>query len=128
MRKIRTGFGAVEVKNSRWMLCQRCLSHTWVAVKVLSEICPDPAMPELMEVTARLGSMMPYRKAAELLAGFLPIEPTEGHVTARKRTLAAGACLEKQSLRREADNPPITAPRDLAHRQTRRSPALGCPQ
>jgi hypothetical protein len=42
--------------------------------------------------------MMPYRKAAELLAGFLPIEPTEGHVTARKRTLAVGACLEKQSL------------------------------
>jgi len=70
----------------------------------------------------------PYRKAAELLAGFLPIEPTEGHVTARKRTLAVGACLEKQSLRREADNPPITAPRDLAHRQTRGSSALGCPQ
>ena len=70
----------------------------------------------------------PYRKAAELLAGFLPLEPTEGHVTARKRTLAVGACLEKQSLRREADNPPITAPGDLAHRQTRGSPALGCPQ
>ncbi len=73
-------------------------------------------------------SFEPYRKAAELLAGFLPIEPTEGHVTARKRTLAVGACLENQSLRREADNPPITAPRDLAHRQTRGSPALGCPQ
>jgi hypothetical protein len=84
MRKIRTGFGAVEVKNPRWMLCQRCLPHTWMAVTVLSEICSDQAMPELIEVTARLGSMMPYRKAAELLAGFLPIEPTEGHVTARK--------------------------------------------
>ena len=33
-----------------------------------------------MELTARLGSMLPYRKAAELLAEFLPIEASEGHV------------------------------------------------
>ena len=44
--------------------------------------------------------MMPYRKAAELLAEFLPIEPTEGHVTVRKRTLTVGARLEEQSLGR----------------------------
>ena len=44
---------------------------------------------------------MPYRKAAELLAEFLPVEPTEGHVTVRKRTLTVGARLEKQSLRQE---------------------------
>jgi hypothetical protein len=62
MRKIRTVFGAVEVKNPRWMLCQRCLPHTWMAVTVLSEICPDQAMPELMEVTARLGSMCPIAR------------------------------------------------------------------
>ena len=27
MRKIRTVFGTVEVKNARWMLCQGCLPH-----------------------------------------------------------------------------------------------------
>ena len=27
MRKIRTVFGTAEVKNLRWMLCQRCLPH-----------------------------------------------------------------------------------------------------
>ena len=64
-----------------------------------------------MELTARLGSMMPYRKAAELLAEFLPIEPTEGHVTVRKRTLTVGARLEEQSLRQERDNPPMTCER-----------------
>jgi len=58
-----------------------------MAFTVLGELCPDRATPELMELTARLGSMLPYRKAAELLAEFLPIEPTEGHQTVRKRTL-----------------------------------------
>ena len=80
-RKIRTVFGTIEVKNPRWMLCPRCLPHICMAFTVLNEICPDQATPELMELTARLGSMLPYRKAAEILAEFLPIKPTEGHVT-----------------------------------------------
>jgi hypothetical protein len=110
-RKIRTVFGTVEVKNPRWMLCQRCLPHTCMAFTVLDGICPDRATPELMELTARLGSMLPYRKAAELLAEFLPIEPTEGHATIRKRTLKVGSRLEEQSLRREWENPPMTCER-----------------
>ena len=64
-----------------------------------------------MELTARLGSMLPYRKAAELLAEFLPIEPTEGHQTVRKRTLTLGARLEEQSLRRERESPPLACER-----------------
>ncbi|MER9629210.1 hypothetical protein [Mesorhizobium sp. M0296] len=36
----------------------------------LKEICPDRATPELMELTARLGSMLPYRQAAKVLADF----------------------------------------------------------
>jgi hypothetical protein len=51
--------------------------------------------------------MMPYRKAAELLAEFLPIEPTEGHVTVRKRTLTVGERLEEKSLQQAWDNPPV---------------------
>jgi hypothetical protein len=90
MRKIRTVFGTVAVKNPRWMVCQRCFPHFSMAFTVLGEICLDRATPELMELTARLGSMLPYRKAAELLAEFLPIEPTEGHQTVRKRTLTLG--------------------------------------
>lgn len=90
-RKIRTVFGTVAVKNPRWMGCRHCFPHFSMAFSVLGEICPDRATPELMEVTARLGSMLPYRKAAELLAEFLPIEPTESHQTVRKRTLTLGA-------------------------------------
>lgn len=40
MRKIRTVFGTVEVRNPRWMLCHRCLPHT----------CMASAMPGLAHV------------------------------------------------------------------------------
>jgi hypothetical protein len=107
MQKIRTAFRTVEVKNPQWILCQRSAPHTCMAFTVLNEICPDQATPGSMELTARLGSMMPYRKAAELLAEFLPIDPTEGHVTVRKRTLTVGERLEEKSLQQAWDNPPM---------------------
>ena len=111
MRKIRTVFGTIEVKTPRRMLCQRCLPHISMPFTVLGKICPNRATPELMELTARLGSMLPHRKAAEVLAEFLPIEPTEGHQTVRKRTLTLGARLEEQSLRRERESPPLACER-----------------
>jgi len=101
-------FGTVEVKNPRWMLCQRCHPYLHMPMTVLDGICPDRATPELMELTARLGRMVPYRKAAELMAEFLPIEPTESHATVRKRTLKVGSRLEEQSLQQERLNPPNT--------------------
>jgi hypothetical protein len=76
-RRIRTVFGMVKVRNPRWMLCRDCHPGMLDAFAPLKEICPDRATPELMELTARLGSMMPYRQAASVLAEFLPIEPTE---------------------------------------------------
>ena len=80
-RRIRTVFGTVEVRNPRWMLCGYCHPGMVVAFASLREICPDRATPELMELTARLGSMMPYRQAPNVLADFLPLEPTETHAT-----------------------------------------------
>ena len=88
-----------------------CDSVTCMAFTVLNGIYPDQATPELMELTARLGSMLPYRKTAELLAEFPPIRAAEGHVTVRKRTLTVGARLEDQSLRQERDNPPMSCER-----------------
>jgi|SRR5271166_3636034 len=89
-RRIRTVFGAVEVRNPRWMLCRNCHPGFVGAFAPLQEICPDQATPELMELTARLGSMMPYRQAANVLAQFLPIKPSESHATVRKRTIRVG--------------------------------------
>jgi hypothetical protein len=100
-RRIRTVFGAVEVRNPRWMLCRNCHPGFGGAFAPLQEICPDQATSELMELTARLGSMMPYRQAANVLAQFLPIEPSESHATVRKRTIRVGQRLDDQVAEEE---------------------------
>ena len=97
-RRIRTVFGTVEVRNPRWMLCRECHPGMVGAFAPLKEICPDRATPELMELTARLGSMLPYRHAAKVLADFLPTEPTETHATVRKRTIRIGKRLDDQVM------------------------------
>jgi hypothetical protein len=68
MRRIRTVFGMVEVRNPRWTLCSDFHPRMVDALAPLKEICPDRATPELMELTARLRSTMPYRQAASLFA------------------------------------------------------------
>lgn len=98
-RRIRTVFGTVEVRNPRWMLCRDCCPGMDGAFAPLKEICPDRATPELLELTARLGSMMPYRQASKVLADFLPVEPTETHATVRKRTIRVGERLNDQIVR-----------------------------
>src|ERR1700723_433609 len=67
-RKIRRGFGCVEVRNPRIMNCQHCLPHFCDAWTVLRDICPDQATPELMERSARLGSLLPYPRAVGVMA------------------------------------------------------------
>ena len=110
-RKIRTVFGCVEVRNPRIMNCQRCLPHFCAAWTVLRDICPDQATPELMERSARLGSLLPYRKAAEVMAEFLPIKPTESFVTLRRRTLKLGQRLDERARERAWFEPPSTTER-----------------
>ena len=100
-RQIRTVFGTVEVCNPRWMIRRDCYPGMVVAFAPLKEICPDRATSELMELTARLGSMMPYRQAAKVLSEFLPIEPTETHATVRKRTIRIGERLDDQIAEEE---------------------------
>lgn len=85
-----------------------------VAFAPLNEICPDRATPEMMELTALLGSMMPYRQAARVLAEFLPLEPTETHATVRKRTIRIGERLDDQTAEEEwRARPPTDERRQL---------------
>ena len=110
-RKIRTVFGCVEVRNLRILNCQRCLPHFCAAWTILGDICPDQATPELMERSARLGSLLPYRKAAEVMAEFLPIQSTESFVTLRHRTMKLGERLDEKARERAWFEPPSTAER-----------------
>src|ERR1700733_506735 len=107
-RKIQTVFGRVEVRNPRIMNCQRCLPHFCAAWRVLRDICPDQATPELMERSARRGSLLPYRKAAEVMAEFLPIQSTDSFVTLRRRTLKLGQRLDERARERAWFEPPST--------------------
>ena len=100
-RRIRTVFGTVGVRNPRWMLCRNCHPAFAFPFAPLQEICPDRATAELTELTARLGSRMPYREAAKVMAEFLPVEATETHATVRKRTVRTGEKLDRQAADEE---------------------------
>ncbi len=111
-RKIRTVFGCVEVRNPRIMNCQRAACLIFVPPgRVLRDICPDQATPELMERSARLGSLLPYRKAAEVMAEFLPIQSTESFVTLRHRTMKLWQRLDERARERARFERPSTAER-----------------
>jgi hypothetical protein len=83
------------------MLCRSCHPGFALAFAPLQEICPDRATSELTELTARLGSAMPYRQAATVMAEFLPVEATETHATVRKRTIRTGEKLDRQAAEDE---------------------------
>ena len=93
------------------MNCQRCLPYFCDAWAALRDICPDQATPELMERSARLGSLLPYRKAAEVMAEFLPIQSTESFATLRHRTLKLGQRLDERARERAWFEPPSTTER-----------------
>jgi hypothetical protein len=108
-RKIRTVYGRVEVSNPRIMNCRRCVPYSCDASAVLRDICPDQATQELMELSARMGSLMPYRKAADVLAEFLPIPSTESFMTLRHRTMKLGERLDEKARQREWFEPPSSS-------------------
>ena len=108
-RKIRTVYGRVEVSNPRIMNCRRCLPYFCDASAVLRGICPDQATPELLELSARMGSLMPYRKGADVLAEFLPIPSTESFMTLRHRTMKLGERLDEKARDRAWFEPPSSS-------------------
>jgi hypothetical protein len=73
-RRIRTAYGTAEVRNPLLdavsELSPRLRSRLCAARRNL----PRPGTRELTELTARLGSMIPDRQAASVMAEFLPIE------------------------------------------------------
>jgi hypothetical protein len=113
-RKIRTVYGRVELSNPRIMNCRRCLPYFCDASAVLHDICPDQATPELMELSARMGSLMPYRKAADVLAEFLPIPSTESFMTLRHRAMKLGERLDEKARDRAWFEPPSSSERKQA--------------
>jgi hypothetical protein len=99
-RTIQTVYGAITVESPRLYPCRRCMPDLDFTITPVSELCPDRATAELMTLTAKLGALMPYRAAAEVLADFLPGHSPRRHTTLRHRTLAIGKRLEEKEEQR----------------------------
>lgn len=80
--------------------CRRCLPGVDFTIAPVSELCPDRATAKLMTLTAKLGALMPYRAAAEVLADFLPGQTPTRHTTLRHRTLTVCKRLEEREEQR----------------------------
>jgi hypothetical protein len=56
---------------------------------------PDRCTPEYERIVAKMGALLPYRRARTLLAGFLPLADLRVVETGRQRSLRVGARLEQ---------------------------------
>jgi hypothetical protein len=59
----------------------------------VAEIMPDRCTPEYERTVAKMGSLLPYRRARTLLAEFLPLGKPQAVETTRQRTLRVGTRL-----------------------------------
>lgn len=99
-RKIETVFGIIEIESPRYRICQKCHPYTDFTSTPVSEIIPNRATPELMRLSAKLGALMPYRQAAEVLSTFLPDQTAKRFTTLRNRTLKVGKAIQNADFDR----------------------------
>jgi hypothetical protein len=64
----------------------------------VTEIMPDRCTPEYERVLAKLGALLPYRRARAMLADFFPIGDAPAIDTIHQRTLQVGARLEREAI------------------------------
>jgi hypothetical protein len=64
----------------------------------VAEIMRDRCTPEYERVIAKMGSLLPYRRARTLLAEFLPLGKPQTVETTRQRTLRVGTRLEQEAV------------------------------
>ncbi len=89
-RSFLTIYGPVKVRSARLKECQRCNPWAHFTHSPLAHLCRDRATPELMEISAKLGALLPYRQASDILETFLPAQKESGFTTLRNRTLKTG--------------------------------------
>ena len=96
-RRLSSLFGTVEVRAPRFLPC-RCAVTRRHTLNPVAEIMPDRCTPEYECVIARMGSLLPYRRARTLLSEFLPLGDVPAVETTRRRTMRVGARLEQQAV------------------------------
>jgi hypothetical protein len=96
-RRLVSLFGTVEVRAPRFTPC-RCAVTCRRTLSPVAEIMPDRCTPEYERVVAKMGALLPYRRARTLLAEFLPLGDLQTVETTRQRTLRVGARLEQEAV------------------------------
>jgi hypothetical protein len=103
-RRLASLFGVVEVRAPRFGPC-RCGVASRRTLTPAAEIMPDRCTPEYERTLAKMGALLPYRRARSLLEEFFPLGDTPQVETIRQRTMRVGARLE-----RDAVAPPTSSP------------------
>ena len=109
-RRLSSLFGTVEVRAPRFLPC-RCAVTRRHTLNPVAEIMPDRCTPEYECVIAKMGALLPYRRARTLLSEFLPLGDIPAVETTRRRTMRVGARLEQQAV---ASQPPRQRPKRRA--------------
>jgi hypothetical protein len=65
----------------------RCAVTRRGTLSPAAEIMPDRCTPEYEQVVAKMGALLPYRRARTLLSEFLPLGKPQTVETTRQRTL-----------------------------------------
>jgi hypothetical protein len=76
----------------------RCAVTCRRTLNPVAEIMPDRCTPVYERTVAKMGSLLPYRRARTLLAEFLPLGDLPTVETTRQRTLRVGAGLEQDAV------------------------------
>jgi hypothetical protein len=107
-RRLVSLFGTVDVRAPRFTPC-RCAVTCRRTLSPVGEIMPDRCTPEYERVVAKMGALLPYRRARTLLAEFLPLGDLPTVETTRQRTLRVGARLEQEAVAGAEPKPAGTA-------------------
>jgi hypothetical protein len=110
-RRLLSLFGTVEVRAPRFAPC-RCAVTCHRTLSPVAEIMPDTWTPEYERLVAKMGSLLPYRRARTLLSEFLPLDDVPAAETTRRRTTRVGARLERSAP--TEPQPPTTEARSIA--------------
>jgi hypothetical protein len=111
-RRLVSLFGAVEVRAPRFTPC-RCAVTCRRTLSPVAEIMPDRCTPEYEQVIAKMGALLPYRRARTLLAEFLPLDTMQTVETTRQRTLRVGARLEREAVAGTAESKPAVSAKSV---------------
>ena len=95
-RRLTSLFGVVEVRAPRFGPC-RCGVASRRTITPAAEIMPDRCTPEYERTLAKMGALLPYRRARSLLDEFFPLGDAPEVETIRRRTMRVGARLERDA-------------------------------